>query len=683
MNRILFDKPKHIDEVMTQFDLNKVSLVTKPNMYPMISGLETIAMPASILQKRKAYPVKRKMDRMIRSYKSELQGVWATYQSKMNALIGKFKEIQKMDYNNAMTIDRIAKIPFRYRKQFAEIADKYDLNLGLIDKIVINSGLMVNARYDNKKNLMEFNPDYLAQHGQIRIGDSGAWISETAKTFIHEFGHATYYNSITEEDRMAWQGLATFLQREQLTGDMNQYIVGEKRRFDGSTMYSPYYTTRDEAFVSVYARFNTREDFAECFLYYKVAPKTLERINPNKFQFMEAKVGDKIEKAYDPLDYTSDEQIFARNKIKERYAPALKDPKKTREEKNKIMAALAVELAAIAIGAYKEAFVFGKTKGAYHAGTEATQKISPQQKETYIDPLIERNGKYVDGLIEDVSNEYDDLLFTKDPYGHVTGVRAWESKDEFDQSINDVMDTQEHRLSLFAINGITLASMAGLTFEAGGEEGAFAGGFWHTHEDDKVCEGCNRLDGQWMTFEEFNQIYGDTDCDGNCRCGELFEPAPAPEGAMVEAMAHDRMHKLNCMCKGGGENAWQQPGLPGSTIKETNLNRFEKPNQKIVVCDYHGTIVKDNVVVEAMKAKLIDFKVRGFKIIIYSAGFNNNPSTVNGIETMLRENGIPFDEVWQRNGKPDADVYIDDKSFNPTTNNIESLQVTPEGDIKV
>ncbi len=681
MNRILFDKPKHISEVLGKFDLKKVSLITTPSMYPLISGIETVVMPVSILQKRKPFPVKRRMDRMIRSYRAELENVWANNQRKMNALIGKTKSMQKMDYNNAATVDRIAKIPHRYKKQFAEIADKFDINLSLIDKIVLNGGLMVNARYDNKKNMMEFNPDYLKQHGMIRIGDAGVWISETAKTFIHEFGHATYYNSLTEEDRMAWQSLATFLQREQLTGDMNQYVVGEKKRFDGSVMYSPYYTKKDDLFVSVYARFNTREDFAECFLYYKVAPKTLERVNPKKYEFMEAKIGQRIEKAYDTEDYTSDEQVFARQKIKERYAPALKDPKKTRGEKNKIMAELAAELSAIAVGAYKEAFVFGKTKGAYYSGKDASQKISPKQREKHLDPLLERNSDYLKNLVNDVSEEYDDILFRKDPYGHVEGVREWESQKEFDENIGDVMDTQEHRLGIFAVNGLSMAAMAGLVEEAGEE---MAGGYWHTHEDDRVCEGCNRLDGQWMTFDEFQNIYGETDCDGNCRCGELFEPAPAPEGMMIEAMAHDRMHKLHCMCKGGGENAWQEPGLPGSTVQGTYLDRFQRQPEKVVAVDYHGTIFDhDGKPIPAMVEKMKEFDRRGFHIIIYTAGFNKNPQSVNGIEVSLRENNIPFDEVWQRNGKPDADVYIDDKSFNPTTGNIEELQVTPEGQIKV
>ncbi len=698
MNRIVFDKPKHINEVMAQFDLKKVSLITKPNMYPLITGIETIAIPASIMQKRKSYPTKRKMDRMIRAYKAELQNVWAEHQRKMNALIGKVKQIQKMDYNNAIAIDRVAKIPYRYRKQFAEIADKYDMNLALLDKIVLNNSLMVNARYDNKKNLMEFNPAYLKQHGQIRIGDAGEWISETAKTLIHEFGHATYYNSITEEDRMAWQGLSTFLQRDQLTGDMNQYVVGEKKRFDGSTMYSPYYTMKDQPFVSVYARFNPREDFAECFLYYKVAPKSLQRINPKKYEFMEEKVGSRMEKAeqvtLSPEDYTSDEQVFARQKIKEQYAPALRDPKKTREEKNKIMAELAAALAAIAIGAYKEAFVFGKTKGAYHAAKEVSQKISPKQKEEFIDPLLERNEKYLGNLVEEVSQEYDDILFRKDPFDHIEGVRVWDDKDEFDQSINDVMDTQEHRLSLFAINGLSLAVMAGLVFETGGEEGEFAGGYWHTHEDDRVCDGCNRLDGQWMTYDEFQQIYGDTDCDGNCRCGELFEPAPAPEGVTIEAvlvgdkkrLMVKRENSLECTCglhKGGGENAYQQSGLPGSTIKETNYNRFQRQPEKVVAVDFHGTIFDhEGKVIPEMRTKMKEFDRRGFHIIIYTAGINKNPQALNGIEVKLRENDVPFDEVWQRNGKPDADCYIDDKSFNPNREPIGDLQVTPEGQIK-
>jgi len=871
-----------MDEVMGEFNLNKVSLITKPNLYPMIEGVETISIPFNILQKRKPYPMKRRMERSIKTYRADLVEVWDVAKRKMNVLLGRVREMKKMDYNNAATIDRIAKIPFRYKKQFVEIANKYDLNLGILDAIVLNNTLMVNARYDNKENLIEFNPDYLKQHGQIRIGDSGEWISETAKTLIHEFGHATYYNTLSEEERTTWQSLATFLQRKQLTGDMNQYIVGEKKRFDGSVMYSPYYTLKDESFVSVYARFNIREDFAECFLYFKVAPHTLERVNPKKSAFIQAKIEGRIEKggegsgrypkgsgkeeqgsgdikhpwregerpkvmgnsfiidskgkihnadsALSHIDYirkhpddfnvsipkelkdTTDWTTEQLNKIKDdstkagnihvsklgdglyvqasqfddstidrvmtfmadsgfkpnnityssdnksglitleefahgkfgksfvsmemekTYKLPTFDFKKLKLEKDKVMEELKTSLKDTAVGPFKEGFVHGKNKGAYVLREEASQKISTKQRTEYIEPLLERNAGYIDGLIEDVSDEYDELLFRQDPYGNVEGMREWEDEMEFDQNISDVMDTQEHRLGHFAENGLLTASIAGLIFMTSEkrkpsdeepepdrplkEEGEtadefqsridewetavrerqalstleieteFAGGIWHTMEDEKVCDECNSLDGQWVSYDELASLYGmgaagtfypHPSIHPRCRCAYLFEPAPAPEqGELVEAM--QRRAVSESRIEKNGQNAYAESGIVGVTVTET-VPKPKRP-EKVIACDYHGTIVKDNKIVPEMKAKLIDFKAQGFKIIIYSSGFNNNPGVVNGIEVLLRENDIPFDEVWQRNGKPDADLYIDDKSFNPNDKDIETLQITPEGKIK-
>ena len=240
MNRVLFEKPRTLEDIKEQYNIRKVSLVTSANLYPLVKGIEYEGNVTYVLEKKREFPIKRKMDNAIESYENDMLKDWEKAKNKLLTLKNRIKQFKKMDYNNAQTIDRIGRIPFKYKKQFVEVADKYDLNLAILNKIVLNPSLLVNARYDSRKNLMELNPDYLEQHGMIRIGDSGEVISETAKTFIHEFGHCLWYNSLTEEDRRYWQGLSRFLTREQLTGDMTQYIVGEKKRFDGSTMYSPF-----------------------------------------------------------------------------------------------------------------------------------------------------------------------------------------------------------------------------------------------------------------------------------------------------------------------------------------------------------------------------------------------------------------------------------------------------------
>jgi hypothetical protein len=103
--------------------------------------------------------------------------------------------------------------------------------------------------------------------------------------------------------------------------------------------------------------------------------------------------------------------------------------------------------------------------------------------------------------------------------------RVYDDINEFDNEFSDVMETQEHRLSIYAINGLSLGLMAGLM---GITKKEYAGGIWHTSADDRVCDGCEKLDKMWMSYDEYFTLYGNNECNGNCRCGELFEPTLAP-----------------------------------------------------------------------------------------------------------------------------------------------------------
>jgi len=675
MNRITFDKPIHIDEVREHYDFKKVSLLTKPNLYPMIEGVEFSGNVSFVLEKRRVFPIKRKMDAHIASYENAMLREWKNTRSKLQAIKNKLKDFKKLDYNNAQTIDRIARIPSKYKKQFIEVGDKYNLNLAILDKIVLNPTLLVNARYDSRKNLMELNPDYLKQHGMIRIGDSGELISETAKTFIHEFGHAYWYNSLTEEDRRHWQSLSRFFERKELTGNMEQYVVGEKKRFDGSTMYSPYYTHRDDPFVSVYARFNEREDWAECFLYYKVAPKTLARIDPKKYAFMEDKIGSKIEKDIAKVEFE----------------PIIADPHKTREQVTSELDKLKAKLSHSAREHIVNVFNLGRQKGVYYTKAPYDPRLSAQDKKD-IQDILDRNDEFLNSFMDDVNDQYDDVFFTKTPTGMIESERQYADISEFDGEFDGVMDNEEHRLSIYAINGLTLGLMAGMIGEIQDE---FGGGYWHTSADDRVCDGCDRLDGQWMSFDEFDSVYGQNDCDGNCRCGELFEPSEAPTGMppieeepdmSLPALAMERMVKT-------GQNAYSETGLAGTTVRETHPE-LDKPDgysgysgtkaarysksDKIVAVDYHGTLMIDNKPNLELINKLKEYKNAGYHIIVFTSGITRNPSILNGINVWLQENKVPYDEVWQRQGKPDADIYIDDKSFNPTKEDLDSLEVEPK-----
>jgi len=118
-----------------------------------------------------------------------------------------------------------------------------------------------------------------------------------------------------------------------------------------------------------------------------------------------------------------------------------------------------------------------------------------------------------------------------------------------------------------------------------------------------------------------------------------------------------------------GQNAYAESGVLGSTVRETHP---ELENKSVAV-DYHGTININGKVNEEMKQKMIEWRNTGTKIVIHTAGITHSPGSLNGINTWLQENQIPYDEIWQRTGKPDADLYVDDKSIRP--NEIDTSEV--------
>lgn len=110
-----------------------------------------------------------------------------------------------------------------------------------------------------------------------------------------------------------------------------------------------------------------------------------------------------------------------------------------------------------------------------------------------------------------------------------------------------------------------------------------------------------------------------------------------------------------------GQNAYAVSGDIGSTVREMNPQIEEKS----IAVDYHGTLNIDGNVNEVLKNKLIELKNMGYHIFIHTSGITDSPGAINGITNWLQVNEIPYDEVWQRAGKPDCSAYIDDKSIRP------------------
>lgn len=366
---------------------------------------------------------------------------------------------------------------------------------------------------------------------------------------------------------------------------------------------------------------------------------------------------------------------------------------------------------------------------------------------------------------------------------------------DFDTLFDGVLDMSEYRLSTYAVTGLSLAVAEGMTKEASDVVG---GGRWVTEKDDKVCEACSKLDGQWMSAEEF--LFTVQDIHPNCRCIELFDWEVVPEAVMVQekmmkggvgsgrypkgsgrekeeavlspaenkakelgilkditgdevrgfltpnkkyirASAVDGIYDHTNLARAIGFNNADEAidsGLvriihnreslhfevrkenndgydtinhslvkrlerhpeesesriylevvskdnisnPTFTLKDFNDEGFDirnhmrfRKSDKVVAVDYHGTIMVENKVNKKVKEKLQEMREAGYHIIVYTAGITKNPSILNGINTWLTENSVPYDEVWARMGKPDADIYIDDKSVNPNKEDIAQLKV--------
>jgi capsule biosynthesis phosphatase len=112
-----------------------------------------------------------------------------------------------------------------------------------------------------------------------------------------------------------------------------------------------------------------------------------------------------------------------------------------------------------------------------------------------------------------------------------------------------------------------------------------------------------------------------------------------------------------------------------------NIKKIYGEYQKTICIDFDGTInywqypevgKPQPKVIEALKS----IKKMGYKIIISSCRTNLqlNPKTyeeqVKIIEDYLNKNDIPYDEIdTGRNGKPIAEIYIDDRAIYFDENN--------------
>lgn len=77
----------------------------------------------------------------------------------------------------------------------------------------------------------------------------------------------------------------------------------------------------------------------------------------------------------------------------------------------------------------------------------------------------------------------------------------------------------------------------------------------------------------------------------------------------------------------------------------------------VIAVDLDHTLVEGDKALPGAKEAINILREKGHKILIHSC---NN---YQWVERVLNDNDIRFDSIWERKGKPVADLYIDDKGY--------------------
>lgn len=130
---------------------------------------------------------------------------------------------------------------------------------------------------------------------------------------------------------------------------------------------------------------------------------------------------------------------------------------------------------------------------------------------------IDFNAGYARGFHDDANEAVDSLL--EDTY---------KSEEEFLASVESKFNAFSSRAERYAQGGGQYAwSQAVMeSSKAGGVDGCI----WNCTFGEGTCADCISLHGQWMTWDDFDETFGETICNGGCQCG----PVPAQSIEDVE-----------------------------------------------------------------------------------------------------------------------------------------------------
>jgi hypothetical protein len=188
---------------------------------------------------------------------------------------------------------------------------------------------------------------------------------------------------------------------------------------------------------------------------------------------------------------------------------------------------------------FESAYLLGKERGQILTQQEMDDDLNDEDEELLAEKE-DTNEEFVAILVADTYDDYEEALGGE-----------YETEAELMAGLRDAHKSQQTRLGSFAATLGAALLAAGMSqairdiqeVDADGEPTGevktdpetgeplgevVEGGYWHTRTDERVCEGCEGNDGAWMTLEDFQEEANTNECLSNCRCIELFEPAPMP-----------------------------------------------------------------------------------------------------------------------------------------------------------
>ena len=178
---------------------------------------------------------------------------------------------------------------------------------------------------------------------------------------------------------------------------------------------------------------------------------------------------------------------------------------------------------------FESAYLLGKERGQILTQQEMDDDLNDEDEEL-LEEKAEDNDVFVAALVAGTYDDYEAALGEK-----------YDTEDDLMTGLRDAHKSQQHRLDSFAATLGAALLAAGMSqavrdiqeVDADGEPtgevktdpetgeplgDVFEGGYWHTREDERVCDGCEQNDGAWMTLEDFQEEANTNDCLSNCRC---------------------------------------------------------------------------------------------------------------------------------------------------------------------